>query len=352
MKNNPLPTRRLAFYQAIPKIDLHRHLEGSLRLNTLIEIGRAHGLDISSTGQLRSQVQVNHQEPFTFQNFLSKFETLRLFYRSPEVISRITYEAIVDAAADQVRYMELRFTPVALSRAQGFSLAAVMDWVCDGTHQAEADTGIKVNLIAGINRHESLELAEQVALLSAERRDSGLVGIDLAGNEAEFSALPFAPIFREAHQAGLHVTIHAGEWGGATNVLDAILQLGAERIGHGVRVLEDSRAVSLAREYGTLFEVCITSNIQSGVVATLKQHPIKEMLAQGLNVTVNTDDPSVSQIVLSDEYKLASEKIGFSLDVLRERVMAAARGSFLPPDDKQALLQKMEVDWQSWAAGK
>ena len=112
------PQRSPRFYQGIPKVELHRHLEGSLRLSTLLEIGRSHGLDIPSTGQLRSLVQIHNDEPFTFQNFLSKFETLRLFYRSPEVISRVTQEAIADAAIDKVRYMELRFTPVALSKAQ------------------------------------------------------------------------------------------------------------------------------------------------------------------------------------------------------------------------------------------
>jgi adenosine deaminase len=351
VKRTPLPTRHPSFYQAIPKLDLHRHLEGSLRLNTLIEIGRAHGLDISSTGQLRSLVQVNSREPFTFQNFLSKFETLRLFYRSPEVISRITREAVEDAAKDHLRYLELRFTPVALSKAQGFSLAAVMNWVCEGARQAEEDLGLQVRLIASVNRHESLELAEQVALLAAERRGSGIVGLDLAGNEAEFSGLPFAPLFREARQSGLRITVHAGEWGGPSNVSDAILHLGAERIGHGVRVLEDPNVTAMAREHGTLFEVCVTSNYQSGVVQASKEHPIARMLEDGLNVTINTDDPSVSQITLGDEYKLVCEKVGFSLDQLRERVMSAACGCFLPPEECENLQGSLNIAWQAWERG-
>ncbi|MFZ6026338.1 MAG: adenosine deaminase [Chloroflexota bacterium] len=351
MKPRLVPTRHPAFYQGIPKVDLHRHLEGSLRLETLIEVGRSHGLEISSTGHLRSMVQVNEEEPFTFQNFLSKFEILRLFYRSPEVISRITREAIEDADKDNVRYMELRFTPVALSKAQGFSLAAVMDWVCEGVRQAEEDTGIQARLIASVNRHESLELAEQVAWLASERRSSGIIGIDLAGNEAQFPALPFAPIFREARQSGLRITVHGGEWGGAENVADAILALEAERIGHGVRVLEDANVVALARERGTIFEVCITSNYQSGVVAPQDEHPIARMLAEGLNVTINTDDPSVSQIRLSDEYKRACEKVGFSFDVLQACVMAAAQASFLPEDEHHALQRSMQIAWQAWEQG-
>ncbi len=129
------PKRSSEFYRSLPKVDLHRHLEGSLRFSTLRELARSQALDLPPTAELRSMVQIQAGEPLTFENFLSKFATLRLFYRSPEIITRITREAIADAAADNVLYLELRFTPVALSKAQGFSLAQVMDWVIDGTHQ-------------------------------------------------------------------------------------------------------------------------------------------------------------------------------------------------------------------------
>jgi adenosine deaminase len=347
-QRNRVSRRNPKFYRGIPKIDLHRHLEGSLRLTTLLEIGRAHGLDIPGTGQLRSLVQINHEEPFTFQNFLSKFETLRLFYRSPEVISRVVQEAIADAAQDQLHYLELRFTPVALSKAQGFSLAAVMDWVCEGAKIAQHQNGIQVSLIASVNRHESLDMAEQVALLAAERRSKGIVGMDLAGNESKFSALPFSGIFREARQAGLYLTIHAGEWAGAGNISDAILQLGADRIGHGVRVLEEERVVELARDRGTVFEVCVTSNYQSGVVPALSDHPIQRMIAAGLNVTINTDDPSVSQITLSEEYRLVAEDLGMSLDTLKECVFNSAKAAFLSSERRAHLLNRFENAWADW----
>ena len=130
-------------FQALPKVELHRHLEGSLRLSTLIEVARSHGLSVTDTGQLRSLVKINADEPFTYENFLSKFKTLRLFYRTPEIIGRIAREAILDAAADNILYIELRFTPVALSEAQGFSLAEVLDWVIDGTAQAKKEADIQ-----------------------------------------------------------------------------------------------------------------------------------------------------------------------------------------------------------------
>jgi len=336
-------TSPLNVYKALPKVELHRHLEGSLRLQTMLEIAHAHGITIpDNILRLSGMVQVQDEDPLTFQNFLAKFNTLRLFYRSPDVIHRVTREAVEDAAMDNVKYMELRFTPVALSRAERFPLHDVMNWVCTSAANAAEQHGIKVRLIASVNRHESPELAEQVAWLAASYMQRGVVGMDLAGNEAEFSAKPFTPIFAEARQAGLHLTIHAGEWAGAENVREAIQDVGAERIGHGVRVMEDEAVIDLARERGTTFEVCPTSNYQSGVVPALSAHPLARMLQAGLNVTIDTDDPSVSRITLTDEYKLVCEDLGIPLNVLKRSILAAAKASFLPDDEREELVNQFE----------
>lgn len=332
-------------YHALPKVELHRHLEGSLRLSTMLDIARKHGVTVPvSLLNLSGLVQVQDRDPMTFHNFLEKFKTLRLFYKSPDVIHRITREAVEDAAHDNIRYLELRFTPVALSRAEGFPLHDVMDWVMTSAQAAAKDTGIKVGLIASVNRHESPDLAEQVAWLAASYKDRGMVGLDLAGNEAEFKANPFYGIFKEAAQSGLHITIHAGEWGGAENVRDAIENLGAERIGHGVRVLEDEKVTALAKERGLTFEVCVTSNFQSGVVNQFEKHPLPQMVAKGLMVTVNTDDPSVSRITLSHEVQAIHEKLNVSLDVLKKMTVLAAHSSFLPDAERTELTQSLRKD--------
>lgn len=333
------------FYKNLPKVELHRHLEGSLRVRTMMEVVRSHDLDVKDTGYLRPLVQVNHNEPYTFENFLSKFGTLRLFYRSPDIIKRITREAVEDAATDNIRYMELRFTPIALSRAEDFCPDKVIDWVLESAQEAQEEFGIIVRLIVSVNRHESGEEAAKVIELAALRQEQGIVGVCLAGNEAEFSAEPFAAVFREAQEEGLRVSIHAGEWGGAENVREAIQVLNAERIGHGIHVLESPNVVSLARERGTTFEVCVTSNHHSGAVSILEEHPLSEMMLEGLNVTINTDDPSISKITLSDEYRMVTEKLGLSLGVLRERVLAAARASFLPAREKSRLVRQLSTEF-------
>jgi len=329
----------------MPKVDLHRHLEGSLRLSTMLDVARSHGLTVpASVVNLSGLVQVQDEDPLTFSNFLDKFKTLRLFYRSPDVIHRVTQEAVEDAARDNVRYLELRFTPVALSRAEGFPIHDVMEWVISSATAAAEKHKIKVNLIASVNRHESPALAEQVAWLAAEYKDRGLVGIDLAGNEAEFQPGPFYSIFKEARQAGLHITIHAGEWGPATNVKEAIEAFGAERIGHGVRVMEDDSVVALARERGTAFEVCVTSNYHSGVVPALTEHPLPRMMAAGLNVTLNTDDPSVSRITLAQEYRRVCEDLKMSMDVLKGRVVASAQAAFLFDGERDTIVASLKQE--------
>ncbi len=334
-------TAQLRMYRRFPKVDLHRHLEGSLRLETLLDIARIHGITLPLGPEFSSRVQMQAGDPLNFSTFLSKFQILRLFYRSPEVIRRVTREAVADAAEDGVLHLELRFTPVALTRVQDFGLAEVMDWVLESANQAARDYGISVLLIASVNRHESVELAETVAGLAVERRGRGIVGLDLAGNEADFSAAPFAGVFREAQAAGLHITVHAGEWGGAANVRQAIEQLQAERVGHGVRVMEDPTVVALAYERRIPFEVCVTSNYQSGVVSSLTAHPLLPMLVAGLDVTLNTDDPSISQISLSDEYRLVVENLGIGPGQLAGRVAAAAQASFLPADARRALMDQI-----------
>jgi len=326
----------------LPKVDLHRHLEGSLRMATLKEINQAHPLGIAETENLEALVQIQPEDPLTFANFLSKFQPLRLFYQSPQIITRVVGESIADAAAENIRHLELRFTPVALARARNYPLGEVMDWVIQSARAAAQKHQISVSLIASFNRHEPVDLAQQVAIMAAERAVNGISGLDLAGNEADFSALPFTGILKEARQSGLKITIHAGEWGGAEHVREAITDLQADRIGHGVRVLEDPDVTALAREHQIPFEVCLTSNCQSGVCASYQQHPIREMLAAGLNVTINTDDPGISKITLTSEYQHLVETLGVSHALLQERILAAANASFLPPAQKQALLASLQ----------
>ena len=334
---------RIYSLKELPKIDLHRHLEGSLRLESLLEIAREHDVPVpvDSLEALRPLVQVT-DDPADHEVFLSKFEVLRHFYRTPETIQRLVYEAVADAANDNVKYLELRFSPQALSRVRRFSLSDVTDWVIEAVEHAQKDFDIQVGLIMTLVRHDPFEQAEHVAKVAFARHEKGIVGFDLAGNEVKFPSAPFAPLFKQAKERGMGVTIHAGEWASAIGVRDAIRDLCANRIGHGVRVLENSEILQMAREHDVAFEVCLTSNVQTGVVHTIQQHPLVDMLDLGLMATLNTDDPTISNISLTDEYQIAESDLGVPYRELRKMIINAASAAFLPEDERRQLVQKFE----------
>jgi adenosine deaminase len=326
------------YLQAMPKIDLHRHLEGSLRLETLLEIARQFELDlpVSSAEALRPLVQVT-DDPADHAVFLGKFQVLRRFYCSPEIIQRLAYEAVADAAQDNVRYLELRFSPQALARVHRFDLAEVTDWVITAVNQASQDYNIQVGLIVTLVRHEPVEQARQVAHIAFDRAGSGISGIDLAGDEVNFPSTPFTPIFKEARQLGLGVTVHAGEWASAEGVRQAVEDLHADRVGHGVRAVENSAVVRLLQERNVALEVCLTSNLQTGVVYSIDHHPLVDMLDLQLLATLNTDDPGVSNLTLTDEYELGARALRLTYDQLRQMTLTAAGVAFLPENGRREL---------------
>jgi adenosine deaminase len=338
--DNPLTPTLL---KSMPKIDLHRHLEGSLRLQTLLEIAQQYQLELPSASleALRPLVQITNDPP-NHDAFLSKFHVLRHFYRSPEAVSRLVYEAVADAAADNIHYLELRFSPQALSRVRGFALEDVADWVIEAVKRASHDHNIVVGLIVTLVRHDPFEQASHVAKVAMDRKNKGIVGLDLAGDEVRYPPGPFTPLFKEAKEEGLGITIHAGEWASAVGVRQAIEELYADRIGHGIRTMENSKILRLVMERKTAFEVCLTSNLQTGVVHQLDHHPLVDMLDLGMQVTINTDDPTVSDCTLTDEYKIAVDVLGLGYKELRSTILTAAKAAFMPKERRNRMVAYFE----------
>ncbi len=335
----------------MPKIDLHRHLEGSLRLESLLEIAQKHQLDIPSATleELRPHVQITN-DPRNHDAFLSKFFVLHHFYRTPELISQLVYEVVADAAEDNIQYLELRFSPGALSRVRGFSLEDVTDWVIEAVERASNDYNIVVGLIITLVRHNPLEQVFRVARIAFDRKDKGIQGLDLAGDEVRYPPKPFTPLFKEAKQEGLGITVHAGEWASAVGVRQAVEELYADRIGHGIRTMENSEVVKVVLEHQPTFEVCLTSNLQSGVVHTLDHHPLGDMIDLGLKATINTDDPTISNCMLTDEYQIAVDILGLSYLTLRQSILIAAESAFLPRKKRQRLVTHFKLALPEGAA--
>lgn len=337
---------------SLPKIELHRHLEGSLRLETLSDLAQAHGIcDLPSTDaeKLRPYVQVT-SEPWDFENFLAKFGVLRRFYTSKEAVQRIAREAILDAAADNIKYMELRFNPVALSRVQNFPLDHVVEWVLETVEQTQQECGTRTCLIFQIGRDEPLEIADRIVDLAIHHLGSIVRGVDLAGDEVVYAADRFAPTFQRAKDAGLNITIHAGEAANAdstANIRTAVMSLNAQRIGHGIRAVENFNVVQLLYDRQITLEVCPTSNLHTGVVRGMTQHPLYDLFNLGLRVTLNTDDPSVSATTLTDEYVVAVAGIGLEQHLIYRMLRNSVDAAFIPEEEREWLKQTIREELEA-----
>jgi len=325
--------------QDLPKVDLHRHLEGSLRLSTLAEIACEHGVDLPSYDieELRPYVQVTTDEAPDFHTFLEKFNFLARFYSELDCIDRISYEAVADAAQDNVKYLELRFNPVTLALSRDFCFEEVIERVICAVKKAEQDFDVTVRLLTTIRRDYDQDTASRIVDMAIHYADQSIVGLDLAGDEVHYSARPFAEIFNKAKEAGLGITIHAGEAAGAESVRTAIELLRADRIGHGVRASEDLAVIDLVRERGITLEMCPTSNIQTAAVKAITRHPLRAFYQIGLPVTINTDDPSVSNTTLTDEYMVAVGGIGVTVSEIKQMILTGVRAAFLPQSEKERL---------------
>ena len=256
----------------------------------------------------------------------------------------MAYEVVIDAARDNIRYLEVRFNPVALAESQGFALERICQWVFNADRRAASEVGIKVNFIITITRDVDLKTARTLVNLAVENRGEGVVGLDLAGDEVNYPAYPFAPLFREARRRGLGITIHAGEVTGADNVYEAVEILGANRIGHGVKSVEDLNVLDLLRFKGVVLEMSLTSNIYTGAVPDLRRHPLPALLRLGILVTLNSDDPGIFNSTLTDEYSLAVRGLKLNQEEVSTLIYNGVLGAFLPLREKMRLLERFKEE--------
>lgn len=322
----------------LPKIDLHRHLEGSLRLTTLAELAQVQGMALPchDLEALRPFVQMTEGR-VGFRQFLAKFEILRRFFVSKEVVQRITREAIADAAEDNVLYLELRFNPLALAHERQFDFSEVTEWVVEATAEAQATYGLRTCLILQVPRNESLRVANDIVDIAIATRGRYVRGIDLAGDERTYPPERFVEPFARAAKAGLQITVHAGEAAGADSVRAALLYLHPQRIGHGIRAIENSQVVEMLNARRVTLEVCPSSNVHTGVVPSLAHHPLVDLLSLQLPITVNTDDPGVCATTLTEEIVSTVEDVGVAPEMIYRMLRYAVEGTFMPVDEKANL---------------
>ncbi|HWA24444.1 MAG TPA: adenosine deaminase [Lacunisphaera sp.] len=322
----------------LPFIDLHRHLDGNMRLETILELGRQHRIKLPADTPegLRPHVQVMSTVPDLLA-FLDKFKWMIAVLADYAACRRIARENVEDAQREGLDYVELRFSPWFMAAGHRLDPARVVEAVVTGVEEGSRATGLKVKLIGILSRTFGADvcLAELEALLAHRTH---LVALDLAGDEKNFPAELFVEHFRRGRDAGWAVTVHAGEAGGARSVWAALRELGATRIGHGVRAVDDPKLMDHLGENRIGLEANLTSNVQTNTVPSLAAHPLKRFLDHGLLATINTDDPSISGIDLRHEQQVAAPAAGLTAADIRQAQANALEIAFLTPEEKAALM--------------
>ncbi|QCR36144.1 adenosine deaminase [Nissabacter sp. SGAir0207] len=324
----------------LPLTDIHRHLDGNIRAQTILELGRQfnHPLPANELEALRPHVQVTKNEP-DLVSFLQKLDLGVAVLGSLEACRRIAYENVEDARQAGIDYAELRFSPGYMAMTHQLPVAGVVEAVIDGVRAGIRDFGTEVRLIGIMSRTfgEEACLRELEGLLA--HRD-GITALDLAGDELGFPGSLFLSHFNRARDAGMRITVHAGEAAGPESIWQAIRELGAERIGHGVKAVEDRALLDFLAEQQIGIESCLTSNIQTSTVSSLAAHPLATFLRHGVLASINTDDPAVQGIELPHEYQVAAPQAGLTPEEIRQAQQNGLTMAFLSEQEKQALRDK------------
>ncbi len=323
--------------QAIPKAELHRHLDCSMRQSTLKELARAAGLDVP-TNEAQFDKTFLVTTPMTdLESVLKKFLVAQQMLSSEEILTRLAREVVEDAAAEGVRILELRYAPTFIQGGHPhLTFEKIHQALLAGIRQTQ-HLPIAVGLIMIVQRTLPMNEAEYVVDFAIENKKT-LVALDLADNESGFAPKPFAPMFMRARKAGLNITVHAGEADypeAPKVVMDAINLLGAQRIGHGFQIHRDRTAMEFVRDKKIPLELCPTSNWLIGAVLSINQHPFRKLMEFGIPVTINTDDPGVFKIDLRHEYQALAQNLDLSPTEFEKCNDFAAAASFIPLEQKQ-----------------
>jgi adenosine deaminase len=329
----------LEIFEQLPKADLHVHLDGSLRLQTITDLAREEKVDLPSNDpdELGRMMHLG-QNCGSLDDYLKAFDITLKVMQSEAALSRIAYELGEDAARENVRYMEVRYSPM-LHTQKGLKLTTVIEAVLRGLKAAHDKLGIESNVIIcgirNVSPTSSLEMAE----LAVAYKASGVVGFDLAGAEYDHPAKHHKASFQLVRDNNINVTIHAGEAYGPESVAQAIHVCGAHRIGHGCRLRENGDLLHYVNDHRIPLECCPSSNVQTGAVRDLASHPLKLYFDLGLRVTVNTDNRLITDTTVSKELWLCHTKMGMSFRDIKSLVMAGFKSSFLPFHERQAHLR-------------
>lgn len=324
-------------FELLPKIELHCHLDGSLRPETVLDIAKKEKVELPTYDVV--QLKEELMAPINCSSlveYLNKFNIPIKIMQSKESLRRVAFELMEDAAKDGVKYIEIRYAPV-LHTERGLTLQEVIESVLQGIEEGENKFDIKGNLILSCLRHRGPKSAEMVVEAGKKYIGNGVVAIDLCGAENEGFASNFIEVIKLAKDYGYRVTIHAGETGFGSNVVDAIELLGAERIGHGVAIKDMREAYELVKEKGIILEMCPTSNLQTKAVSDYIEHPIYKFYKDGIKVSFNTDNRTVSNTTVTDECSYIGKVNDMATEDYKKIYLDSVEASFASKEVKDYL---------------
>ncbi len=332
-----------ALIARMPKAELHIHLEGSVRPATLLALAERNGIALPATNEAELRDFYRFRD---FDHFLTVYDLICTCIRTPDDLTLMTYELGAAAAAQQIRYLEVTFTTCGRLR-RGLPLDDQLAGIRAGAQQAEHEFGVRMQFIPDVVAENTVEEAWTLARWAVARQGKGICALGLAGKEVGRSAATLAPVFTYARDAGLPRTLHAGETVGPESIWDALTTLHADRIGHGVRVVEDPKLLELLYAMQVPLEICPTSNVRLGLYPDIAAHPIGILWKAGLFLTINTDDPPMFDTTLADEYRALAATHGFTADEITDLSLNAVRAAFLPAAEKQAMLAEFEAEMET-----
>ena len=339
-----------SFIQSLPKAELHLHLEGSVDPATLVELSRRYNTplptennryDVAGSGDVLTEDEVRRLYSYKdFNGFLMAFKSVTERLRSPEDYELVTYRLMQKLRQQNVVHAEV-YVSIGVIRWRGQPVEPIFEGMERGRERGQRDFGVSLLWIFDAVRHFGPEAAAEVFNLAARLRERNVVGIGIGGDEARGPAEGFRDLYKKAADNGLRLTAHAGETTGPESVWGA-LNIGAERIGHGLSAANDPELMEVMAQKQVPVEICITSNLRTGACKELQEHPVRKFFDEGLMITLSTDDPAMFQTSLNKEFEMAQQEFGFTEDHLRELARNSIEASFLPVEKKLRFMQQID----------
>ena len=331
----------LELLRSLPKTDLHCHLDGSLRLATILDLAKKHSVDLPAHDEAGLAKAIHMGEVCTdLPSYLKAFDITCSVLQTADALERAAYELVEDASKENVWHLEVRYAPV-LHTLRGLSLARIVEAVLTGLKSGEKDFGVSTGVIIcgirNIDPNESFRLAE----LAAAYKNHGVVAFDLAGGEAGNPAKKHSDAFDLVLDNNMNSTVHAGEAYGPESIKQALHYCGAHRIGHGTRLAEDGDLLNYVLDQRIPLEVCLSSNVQTSVVSEMKTHPLRLFYDLGVRVSLNTDNRLITDTTMTKELWLAHQHLRFTLEELKILLVQGFKSAFLPYKTKRALLVRV-----------